>query len=233
MARARTRQVGADNVYALSLDLVQSRRVQDRKGFGAHLEKTLSEMGRRFAASWMAPPVTARGIDEVSAAMSTPTAVFDFLVALNLAVWPQRFRMGLGIGIVDVGLEGDAADLDGPGFHHAAEAVRRAAREGIPFAIEGGARGRDQTGVVEAAALLHGRVMGGWHPAMHAAVVAYRDLQTQAKAARRLRLTQQAVSQALDRAQHDDLTRTEDAVRLWLAGLGGVGSFAEVPRGSV
>ena len=206
--------------------------MQDRAGFARRLEATLRHLKTRFAKSWLAPPVTARGIDELSAAMRRPDAVFDFLVAMNLAVWPQRFRMGLGIGTLDVGLaSGDAADLDGPAFHNAAEAVRRAGRDGIPFAAHGDGLIARDVGVVEAAALLHGRVLQGWHDATHAAVVAYRETGTQVKAAARLKLTQQAVSQALDRAQHDDLTLTEHAVRLWLVGLGTEARTKEATRG--
>lgn len=221
------------NVVALSLDLVGSRKVQDRKGFAKKLEKTLRELKGRFGTSWLAPPVTARGIDELSGAMTGAAAAFDFLVALNLAVWPERFRMGIGVGTIDVGLEsGDAADLDGTAFHNAAEAVRRAGRDGIPLALHGEGVTAREAGVIEALALLHARVLQGWHGATHAAAVAYRERGTQTSAAAQLKLTQQAISQALERGQHEDLTLAEDAVRLWLAGLLPGNTAKEAPRGT-
>lgn len=206
-------------LYGLSLDLVKSRRVKDRAAFVVRLKKALAEAGRRFGGEWLKPPVISRGIDEVSAAFKRPEHAFDFLVGLNLSLWPQRFRMGVGVGVIDIGLRGDAADLDGTAFHNAAEAVRRAAREGIPFAIEGEGVGREAARVVETLTLFHANTVLEWKPRMHDAAMAYRATGTQGGAAKRLGATQQSVSRTLARAHHAELLAAEDSLRLWLGTL--------------
>lgn len=205
--------------YGLSLDLVKSRRVKDRAAFVIRLKQTLAEAGHRFAGDWLKPPVISRGIDEVSAALKRPDHAFDFLVWLNLALWPQRFRLGVGVGVIDIGLRGDAADLDGTAFHNAAEAVRRAARDGLPFAIEAPSIPTPQGRIAETLALFHGNTIAEWKPRMHDAAIAYRSTGTQQDAARKLKVTQQSVSRTLARAHHEHLLTAEDSLRLWLESL--------------
>lgn len=205
--------------YGLSLDLVKSRRVKDRAAFVLRLKKALAQAGQRFAGEWLKPPVISRGIDEVSAALKRPDHAFDFLVDLNLALWPQRFRLGVGVGIIDIGLSGDAADLDGTAFHNAAEAVRRAARDGIPFAIESPLIPAPQARIAETLALFHGNTIADWKPRMHDAAAAYRATGTQHDTARKLNVSQQSVSRTLARAHHENLLAAENSLRLWLASL--------------
>ncbi len=181
-------------LYGLSLDLVKSRRVKDRAAFVLRLKKALAHAGQRFAGEWLKPPVISRGIDEVSAALKRPDHAFDFLVELNLALWPQRFRLGVGAGVIDIGLRGDAADLDGTAFHNAAEAVRRAARDGIPFAIESPLIPVPQARVAESLALFHANTVADWKRRMHDAAMAYRSTGTQHDAAKKLKTSQQSVS---------------------------------------
>ena len=69
---------------------------------------------------------------------------------------------------------------------------------------------------MEATAKLHDVVSSSWTSREAEAVHVYRLVGTQAAVARRLRITQQAVSDALSRARFSDLTVAEDAIRAWL-----------------
>ena len=101
--------------------------------------------------------------------------------AVNLELWPQRFRFALGVGGIDVRLEtGDAAAMDGSAFHHASAGLARIEKTGGVFAVEGEGIERASGAVVEAAAHLVGTLMSGWTETEAHAVRAYRDAGTQA-----------------------------------------------------
>src|SRR5437867_2249274 len=67
----------------------------------------------------------------------------------------------------------------------------------------------------EATAKLHDVVSSSWTSREAEAVHVHRLVGTQAAVARRLRITRQAVSDALSRARFSDLSVAEDAIRAW------------------
>jgi predicted DNA-binding protein (UPF0251 family) len=204
--------------FVLLGDLVGSRQVADREAFEARAKATLADLATAWPdAGWVAGPILTRGIDEVAAVLARPRRAFDFAVGLNLAVWPQRFRFALASGTIDIGLEaGNVADMGGTAFHHAADAIARARRDRQPFALALEDCPEATAGLVEAAAALHQAIVVRWTEREAATVRAYRQAGSQAAAAERLGVSQQAVSDAMRRAVASDLARAEDAIRHWL-----------------
>ncbi|MGE3174356.1 MAG: SatD family protein [Planctomycetota bacterium] len=204
-----------DPVYAWIADLRASRAVEDRPGLAHRLGEALQHLGLVGGDAWLAPPRTVKGIDEISGLLRTPAPAFDALVHLHLSLWPLQFRVGLGEGDVDVARRtGDAGAMDGSAFHRAAAALDRAGDQDLPFAI---ARADDAptavTVAAEALAALHVTWTGRWTARQTAAALAYRDLGHQRDAARRLGVSQPAVSRHLRAAAHDELVRAEAALR--------------------
>ena len=95
----------------------------------------------------------------------------------------------------------------------------RARSEKMPFALADHVTSEVEREMVESLARRHASLVEGWKPAQAAAVAAFRASRTQQKAATRLRVTQQAVSQALKSAHVRDLMLAEAALRDWLAML--------------
>ena len=175
--------------YVVVGDLVASRRVPDRKGLGRQIDRTLRGLAKAYPGEgvWLAPPMTTRGIDEISGVMRGPRRGFDVAVALNVAIWPQRFRVALAAGTIDVGLDtGDASEMDGQAFHRAAAALQHARDHEIGFAVALPGQPTEVCRLVEALAGLHEAIVAGWTPRSAQVVVAYRRHGNQSAAARQL-----------------------------------------------
>jgi SatD family protein len=203
--------------FVLVGDMIRSRAVRERREMAQRVEAQVRLVNRRWRDAWIAPLTTTRGMDEISGLLREARPAFDIVVFLNAALHPARFRAALASGTVDVAPEsGDAAAMDGPAFHRAADALAQARRRGLPFAAAIEGQPQEVCGLVEAAAKLHDVISSSWTSREAEAVHVYRLVGTQAAVARKLKITQQAVSDALSRARFSDLTVAEDAIRAWL-----------------
>ena len=203
--------------FVLVGDMIHSRAIRERRKMAQRVEAQIRLVNRRWRGAWVAPLTTTRGMDEFSGVLRDARPAFDIVVFLNAALHPARFRSALASGAVDVAPEsGDAAAMDGPAFHRAADALAQAQRRGLPFATAIEGQPREACGLVEATARLHDVISASWTNREAEAVHLYRLVGTQAAVARKLRITQQAVSDALSRARFSDLTVAEDAIRAWL-----------------
>ncbi len=206
-------------LVALSGDLVGSRNLKNRKDLAPKIERAMAAASQPGNTHWLALPMLTRGLDEFSAALESLLPVFDFSVALNEALWPLRFRIGVGVGGVDVGLETRLASrLDGPAFHLAAEALADARATRRPLVIRDPSADPVLLAALESLAQAHGALVEGWTPAAARQVPLMRTVGHQARVAGMLGVTQQAVSRTLTRARYRDLRDIEDAANAIIAG---------------
>jgi hypothetical protein len=209
-------KAGYRYAFVLMADLVDSRRVGDRPGFAEDLSTHLRALNDQFggAGTELWRPLTAtKGIDEVATILSSPDLGFNLAYLLNLAVWPQRFRWGLGAGEIDVNANSEEiSEMDGPAFHLAAEVLRKAEETGYLFNLEiPGMNGSVQQLVREAADVVFS-IMAGWTSAQARAVKKFIESGSQAETARLLNVSPQAVSQALDRSGYDRIGKLGAAI---------------------
>ena len=206
-------------LVAVSGDLIGSRNLKNRKDLASKIEHAMAAAAQSCRTRWTAPPMLTRGLDEFSAALDSLLPLFDFSVALNEVLWPLRFRIGVGIGVVDVGLEtGLASRLDGPAFHLAAEALVAARATRRPLVIRDPSADPVLLAALEALAQAHGALVEGWTPAAARQVPLMRNVGHQARVAEMLGVTQQAVSRTLTRARYRDLRDIEGAANAIIAG---------------
>lgn len=199
---------------ALSGDLVQSRAGTNRSRLGTKIRQQLARLAELHASQLLAPPTLTRGIDEFSAVFAKPAPAFDFLIALNEALRPQRFRLGIGTGTIDVARRSrNAALMDGPAFHHAAAALKRARDEKRNLAIHAPEVPTAITDTIEALAACHQALTLPHSDAQAMAVRALRTHTTAVAAAESLSISPQAVSQARRRSHFDLLMEIERAAR--------------------
>ena len=174
------------------------------------IDRVIAGLIEPFRAHWLAPPMLTRGLDELSAAMDSMLPVFDFGVALNEALWPHRFRLGVGVGFVDIGLEtGVAARMDGPAFHLAAEALAAARGTGRPLIIRHPAADPVLVLSLEALAEAHAALVEGWTPVAARHVALRRTVGHQVSVATTMGVSQQVVSRTLGRARYRTLRNIE------------------------
>jgi len=199
---------------ALVADLEGSRSVEGRSATAETIERALDDLARTWASEWLAPPVTTRGMDEISGLLARPHHAFDIAVRLNEHIWPLRFRFALADGSIDVAADTtDASAMDGPAFHRAADALERAHRMALPMAIELSTLDAIDQALFESTSELIGAITSRWKPSRHAAVRAMRHAATQREAAAFLGVTPQSISAALEAAEYGPLSRAEAALR--------------------
>jgi hypothetical protein len=208
----------ASSVIAISADLAGSRKAKNRTQLAEKIEHVIAGLTEPFAAHWLAPPMLTRGLDELSAAMDSLLPVFDFGVALNEALWPHRFRFGVGVGLVDIGLETRVATrLDGTAFHLAAEALAEARRMHRPLIIKHPAADPVLVLSLEALAEAHAALVEGWTPAAARHVPLMRSFGHQVSVAATMGVSQQVVSRTLGRARYRTLCNIETAANQIIA----------------
>lgn len=203
--------------YALTADLVDSRKVQDRLGFTDTNRRARVEATERFAEEWAAPLVPVKGVDEFTGVLRRPDRAFDVACLVNEVVWPQRFRFTLAVGTLDTPPVGaEATALDGPAFHRASETMVRAKKERLSFALWLPDSDPATVRVVEGAAVLHAAVMEDWTEVQWRTLRLYEQEGHQGKVAEELGITQQSVSETLRKARASEIQEIRSAIREWL-----------------
>ncbi len=201
-------------------DLVRSRDIKDRSGFSRRIRSSLGSVSKRFKRELYAPLVLTRGIDELSGVLGHPAVAYRICKTLNEEMHPQLIRFAVVRGHLDVGVRTrDARKMDGPAFHQAAELVLAGKRYGRLYSFRiGGPCPNDDACLTELANLIH-LMQDGWSDHQREVVRLYERLGRQEAVADRLKISQQAVSDALRLARWKELTRAEKSVELILAGM--------------
>jgi hypothetical protein len=198
-------------------DLVRSRRDSDRKRLARVIPLALSHANRVFSGEFHAPLVQTQGIDAVSGVLKRPSMSYKICRGVNERILPNAFRFAVACGRLDVGLGSrDAAKIDGPAFHVAADLVERAKQQNLYYAFAlGDESGELETLLTVLASVIH-IARGTWTTRQRRVVKLYEELGTQKAVARKLGITQQAVSDALVKSSHKELVRAEEVVTLVL-----------------
>lgn len=200
--------------WALVADLEGSREVADRAALARALETALREIREISgpdARAWIAPLESVRGLDELSGVLSRPGPALAAVFHLARELWPHRFRFALAWGDLDVGFDsGQAGAMDGPAFHRAADALRRARRQRLPLALQVPGWPEEAVALVEDAVRLHTALTAAWTPRQAEVVRTWWRLGPQRQVARHLGIAQSTVSETLAKARARDLRALEE-----------------------
>jgi len=189
--------------FALVADLIGPH-----KNLAPKMAACVKELTDRWPTTWLADPSLSQNDQRVSAALHTPRHAFDFLVALNLALWPAQCRLAIASGAL--------GNKDGQAFQRAVACLDRAQKEGLLFAIHLPALPETLQNLLESSVRLHANIMQDWKPSRQAASSTIRKVRTQQDAAASLGIRQQSISEALRAAHAKHLESLEDAVRVCL-----------------
>ena len=175
----------------------------------APLYRAEDSLNARFGNILVAPIEV--GETQVSAVVGDATRAFDFAIALQESAWPIPLR----VAMVSVGhREGPAADRTGRA--RVLEALTEAEKTRTPFFFQFPGRSDSETALAQAAAFLHATLMAEWTTTRAKAVRTYRELGRQREVAKKLHVSQQAVSQMLRGARLLEMAELESAMREWL-----------------
>ncbi|MEZ4386802.1 MAG: SatD family protein [Candidatus Krumholzibacteriia bacterium] len=198
-------------------DIRRSRDRVDRAALQTRLEASLARVNVRFDRDLAAPLSVVQG-DAFQGLLRRPAAAMPLVVALELALQPVSFRIGLGWGALATPMRPTTASMDGPAFHRAHEALE-AARAGEAWLVARGLPDPDQP-VFDGLVSLLGAVRDGWTASQRRAVSARREQPTGKAAAAAAGVSPPAMSRALRAAHYAEVLMAEAAVASLLSRLG-------------
>ena len=194
-------------------DLVGSRRSSSRQALSQRIRLTADHLAQEYKEEFHAPLVLTKGIDELSGVLKRANMSYRICRLLNEGIYPAHFRFAIVRGLIDIGLNSkDAARMDGAAFHTAADLVRRAKKESLPYSFRLGLQSPElDILLTELADLLH-ILRSGWSAHQREVVQYYEKYGNQAAVAKWLGISQQAVSDALRQANWRQVNRAEKLI---------------------
>lgn len=186
--------------YVLLADVVESRSIADREAFESRLDGALAHVNDVESRSMSTPLTKMKGIDEFGCVLTAMAPLPDIVSGLLDRIHPTRVRFAVASGSVDIGVGSETvAEMDGPAFHRASELLSDIEERGLYVDVD---TNRDADGLVASAlnSLLLERER--LTERQVEVILAYEDHGTQAAAGEALGLEQQAVSNALQRANY-------------------------------
>lgn len=197
--------------YVVVGDVVGSRNIDDRDAFSRLLDDALATANHRYADSVRADVVTVKGVDEVAGVLDHPRDVYGVVKTVHDEIHPHQVRFGVAHGAIDVNPDGtDVTTMDGPAFHRANELLEWVERRNSLFALDGVHPRVDD--LVSATVNLVLTLREDWTDREFEAVRARERTASQQEAADRLGVTQQTVSDRLQRAHWNRVTEAEAVV---------------------
>lgn len=190
-------------------DVMGSRALPDRARAQRHFIETLAAVQARLEAAFYAPFRLSAG-DAFQAILTEPAAVVDIALAIAEALHPVALVWGVGYGSIATDWAPDPNMMDGPCYHRARSALRRAVSDGAWLRAEGFSEVDDL--VISSLFRLMGLVRASWTETQRR----YMELvagRTQREAAEELKVDESAISHALRRAHVRELQEAEDAAR--------------------
>lgn len=178
-------------------DLVESRKLDapSRRAVQAHLKSHFLALATDPAVGLASQPLMTLG-DEFQALFTADTAgagaTMEAMTAIVELARPTAVRFGVGIGPLITPLEPLALGMDGPCFHRARAALRRAHDDDLLCQLDTGDRVAD--GLWGALAAYCLRVRTDWTDAQREAIVLYQEFGAWSKVADALGVTRGAVS---------------------------------------
>ncbi len=181
---------------AVKMDMRRSRQIPHRELAQERFLETMTTLNKEFEEFIQARFVVTHG-DEAQG-MLKPGCAHEVFAAMERAVegvHPVELRFGIGVGQLSTPLRSDAIGMDGPAWHEAGKALRRARSKRKHVAFSGFGERTDRQLAALANLLLHMR--NGWSPEQRQAIHLVDAGAIQRAAADALGITESAVSQRL------------------------------------
>ncbi len=202
---------------ALIADVVESRDLADRAEFQRRLLDALSTVNADLGEDVLAAPLALTAGDEFQGFFRRPEGVVPAVVALADVLRPARLVYGLGWGALSTDPSPRVAEMDGPCFHRARQALEATRAVGGWVTASGFGAAADPT--VTALFRLLDAVRSRWtdKQALYAREVRGR---LQKQVAREHGVSPSVVSESLKAAAFDAVREGERALASFLAEFG-------------
>ena len=207
------------NLGVITVDLKESRKMQDRALVQRRIRALIRRLNRRFGKDLQAEFVITRG-DEFRGALVSPGKAYRVFkdIRHHLGAWGVEFRCGVGLGTINTSLSKNVLEMDGPAFHRSRDALERSKREKTEMVINSGDERKDRT--LNALVRLVSCLRKKWTKRQDQ-IIEYLETHQKAKhvdVARYARTSKQAISNILRRTNYRDVAEAERAIDELLAG---------------
>jgi hypothetical protein len=201
--------------WVLLTDVVGSRKIKDRTAFEKVFVQAIAEANRVFEADLILPVKGWKGLDEQAAMIGDPKCLYRLADFLNGMMAPVQLRLSIVRHEVDVlPADGDIRSADGPAFHEAAAQMLQLKEKGLLFGILSGDGEKDEPLAVSINLLLLQKE--GWTRRQRDIYTAYCQTGNQEAVAKKLSVSQQAISKALKTIKGSQVQLLEDSLQQWL-----------------
>lgn len=196
-------------LYVLLGDVISSRQISDREKFQNKFEETVEMINSLYADDIYAHFKILKGIDEIGCVLSTISKSYEIITTISEQLYPTLMRFVLVFDYIDIGLETmDVSKMDGFAFHKASETMNTLKKSKLMFDMIVDDKIIDTT--IAGQINLIFLIKKNWSVLRHEIVKEYKNTNNQDQVARKLGITQQAVSKSLKRLMWKEITCIEE-----------------------
>lgn len=202
---------------------MQSRSVKDRQRLSRRIKRSLIKVQSVVGGEVIAPLRFALGMDEISGVFKRPGSSYLACRILNDLIYPNQFRFAIVREAIDIGISTkDSSSMDGPAFHIASSLMTQGKRNDRYYMFHLGPRdsaGKFDEWLIELSNLA-AVLTDTWSHHQRDIISKYEKFGKQKIVAKKLGITQQAVSDALKKANWQSIKSAHKLIDGFLAGLG-------------
>jgi len=191
-------------------DIVDSKKISNRKVFQARFSRILEKVNQRFAADIISEFTITLG-DELQGVIRHPQKSYDIIEAFLNLFEPVELRFGIGLGAISTKISKKTQGMDGQAFHLARAAILRAKKEGQAVVFNLGKPLAELS--LNTLCLCLQNISKAWTKRQKRVVEEYCSLGKQDKVARVLRVSQPTVAKILAASRYDWFFEVEAALK--------------------
>ncbi|GAB4170398.1 MAG: SatD family protein [Calditrichia bacterium] len=193
-------------------DLQGSRKLDSEERYKAQLflKLTLAQINENYSEYVEAPFMITKG-DEFQGVLTNISVAFDILLDLERLLYPLYFRFGMGMGLIHKMGGTLPIEMDGPAFHLANKALKKAKQIKQNIIIYSGNEFVDQ--LVNQILILVYSIKKQWKEDYFQYYWQYKELKSIKKIAEYRNISAQAVSSAIQRLHIKEIYSAEETTK--------------------
>lgn len=198
-----------DEFYVLLGDVISSKKIKNREEFQKELINTCFELNELYKEDMYAKFEIIKGLDEIGCLLEKINNLYKIISLILNRLYPYSMRFVLVKGHVDTGLSTKkVSQMDGPAFHRASDLMHLLKGETLIFKMDRGSIVIDKliTNNINLIYLLK----KNWSLKKTRIIKEYEKKEDQKAVAKKLGLTQQAVSYHIKSSNWKELRKIEN-----------------------
>lgn len=202
--------------YVLLGDVISSRRISDRERFQNQFEEILEKINATYVEDIFADFKILKGIDEIGGVLSTMSNIYKIINEMLEQLHPNLIRFVLIFDYIDTGMESfDISKMDGPAFHKASDTMNTLKKSKLLFEMSVSDKMIDTAIIGQINLIL--LTKKNWSLKQHQIVREYKSTHNQDDVAKKLGITQQAVSKTLNKVMWKEIFLIEEKLNYIIA----------------